>query len=67
MYATDDDIDEHGIIVYRTDDPSFSVDVGGSVEVAKRLDHEGRKGGYNFRVYASNPGNHPANTFIKKL
>ncbi|XP_047738594.1 DE-cadherin [Hyalella azteca] len=56
VYATDDDIDENGIVEYVSSDSHFGVDHSGLVYVKEPLDYESSGGRYMFLIYARNPG-----------
>nr|BAU30873.1 Le1-cadherin [Ligia exotica] len=54
--ATDDDLDEYGLIRYEVEGTNaFAVDEGGVVYTNSRLDYESSGGVYDFYVVANNP------------
>ncbi|CAL4067626.1 unnamed protein product, partial [Meganyctiphanes norvegica] len=58
--ATDDDMDENGLIMYSVSDPEhFLVDEGGILYNTKPLDYEHTAGEYRFHVTAQDQGVDP--------
>ncbi|XP_069958190.1 DE-cadherin-like isoform X2 [Cherax quadricarinatus] len=57
VHATDNDMDEHGLIKYSVSDPEhFEIDDGGVLYNIKPLDFEHTKGEYLLYIYAEDQG-----------
>ncbi|KAB7508153.1 Protocadherin Fat 2, partial [Armadillidium nasatum] len=54
--ATDEDLNHYGVIQYEIPDSNdFTIDEGGVIYTARRLDYESTAGVYRFHVVAKNP------------
>ncbi|XP_069177748.1 DE-cadherin isoform X2 [Procambarus clarkii] len=57
VHATDNDMDEHGLIKYSVSDPEhFEIDDGGVLYNVRPLDFEHTKGEYLLHIYAEDQG-----------